>query len=56
MTEYRLSYACVRIHGSTDQKKLKEATKRFLREAEEQKRKITENESIGSVRRKSESM
>lgn len=43
MTEYRLSYACVRIHGSTDQKKLKEATKRFLREAEEQKKKEKDN-------------
>ena len=43
MTEYRLSYACVRIHGSTDQKKLKEATNRFLREAEEQKKKEKDN-------------
>ena len=32
--------ATVRIHGSTDQNKLKEATLRFLKRAEQERRKV----------------
>lgn len=38
MTEVKNGNATVRIHGSTDQKRLEVATLKFLKAAEQQKR------------------
>lgn len=40
MKEFRTDKAVIRIHGSTEQRKVEEATLRFLREAEKQRREI----------------
>lgn len=44
MTEYKFNNAKVRVHGTPDPDNLKTATQRFLKEAEQQKRKKVTNE------------
>ena len=43
--EYRTGNACVRIHGGTDQDKLRNATIRFLNQVELHKRKEANEKS-----------
>lgn len=40
MVEYQIGNAIVRVHGSPDPDKLKEATARFLKQVEIQRKKV----------------
>lgn len=44
MTEYRIGRAIVRIHGTPDSNKLKEATTRFLKQVEAQRKRNKKGE------------
>ena len=44
MKEYKIGNATVRIHGSTDHERLKEATHDFLKKAERQRKERLKNE------------
>lgn len=41
MEQYKIGCAVVRVHGSTDRDRLKAATEKFLKKAENQRKKRT---------------